>query len=97
MEWYLSTLRVSNADRIFNNFTIDVFGVNLFPKDRRIVLQLLLGPCDEGYIVNKNKDHMKSQLGVDVPLATSFSLKLARYQSAVCLIPVQKTMASSPT
>jgi len=38
MEWYLSTLRVSNADRIFNNFTIDVFGVNLFPKDRRIVL-----------------------------------------------------------
>lgn len=90
----LFTLIIRDLQGLFDSLGFHIRTVHLLSEHLRIILDLLLCPINEA-LSHVNTLLRKYQRGSDLQLATSFSLKLAKNQSAVCLIPVNTTTARS--
>lgn len=86
------SLRYYNA--LVNSVFLDVGSKDLLPKHVGIVVNLLLCPFDQPWLLKSVNKYAKITHD-SLREVASFSLKLARYQSTVCLIPVNTTIASS--
>lgn len=91
----LLALRFRNLDGLLYYLWIHVRAIDLLPEHLGILLDLGLGPFHEGYDGASSRKILKRTYGEHSQLDTSFSLKLARNQSAVCFTPVKITVARS--
>ena len=95
---YSATLSLCNPDGFLDSLPVCIRAIDLLPKHLRVELDLLLRPADDDCTrIPQDQQTPNNNTASDSQLDVSFSLKLDKNQSAVCLMHVNTTTERSPT